>query len=124
MHFIRLIKSQQKKFCVSGIQVEISEAYCNLPTVKIDSVQVLNTNNLSAQVFETEQQALNAVVQELSPNTTCDVKWFQKGVRNVFIARLLTDYNGSIATDQDISQWKSGTLQLKLMDVYVTLDCK
>ena len=124
MHFIKLIKSQKKNIYVSDIRVEVSEACCNLPTMKIDYVQPLNTNDLSTETFETEQQALNAVVQKISPNTTCDIKWFQKGVSNVFIARLLTNRNGNIATDQDISQWRNGVLQLCLMDIYVTLNCK
>lgn len=50
------------------------------------------------------------------------IKWFQKGVSDVFIARLLTDENGCIATDLLISQWKNGTKQLYLTDVYITLE--
>ena len=121
MHFIKLIKSHQKNIYVSGIRVEVSEACCNLPTMRIDGIQTLNVNDLSAEVFTSEEQALNAVLRKISVETKYDIPWFKKGANNVFIARVLTDCNGNIATDQDISQWKNGILQLNLMDIYVTL---
>ena len=120
MKLIRLLKPKTENIYVSDVQLEVSEASYNTPTMKIEVVQEVNSADLYNQPFSSENEALNAALSMLNIVPE-GVKWFQKGVSNVFIARLLTDENGCIATDLLISQWKNGTKQLYLTDVYITL---
>ena len=120
MKLIRLLKPKTENIYVSDVQLEVSEASYNTPTMKIEVVQEVNSADLYNQPFSSENEALNAALSMLNIVPE-GVKWFQKGVSNVFIARLLTDENGCKATDLLISQWKNGTKQLYLTDVYITL---
>ncbi len=121
MKLIKVIKPKTNKCSISSIELEVSAAYCNVPAMKIDVVQEVNISDLSTELFNTEEQALKAVFHKISGHTAYEVPWFQKGISNVFIARLLTDEQGQLATDQAISQWKNGNLRLNMMDIYVTL---
>ena len=121
MKLIRLLKPKTENIYVSDVQLEVSVASYNTPTMKIEVVQEVNSADLYNQPFSSENEALNAALNSLNIDPE-GIKWFQKGVSNVFIARLLTDENGCIATDLLISQWKNGTKQLYLTDVYITLE--
>ncbi len=124
MQFIRVLKQQPKNFYVSSVQVEVSEACYNVPTMKIDRVQDVNIADISNIPFASETTALNTALSVLNNITAEGIKWFQSGTSNKFITWLLTDEQGCIATDQLISQWKNGTITLYLTDVYITLTRK
>lgn len=124
MQFIRLLKPKTENIYITSMQVEVSEACYNVPTMKIDKVQDVNIADISNIPFAGETNALNTALSVLNNMNAEGIKWFQSGTSNKFITRLLTDEQGGIATDQLISQWKNGTITLYLTDVYVTLDRK
>ena len=124
MQFIRVLKQQPKNIYVTSMQVEVSEACYNVPTMKIDRVQDVNIADISNIPFASETNALNTALRVLNNMNVEGIKWFQSGTSNKFITQLLTDEQGCIATDQLISQWKNGTITLYLTDVYITLTRK
>jgi len=124
MKMIRVLKKSPKNIYVSSVQVEVSEACYNVPTLKIDMVQDVNITGINKLAFESETEALNSALKVLNNIDSTGVQWLQAGVCNKFVTRLLTDEQGCIATDQLISQWKNGIIKLYLTDVYITLDRK
>ena len=121
MQFIKLLKSSAGNIYVNSIQVETSQANYNVPTMHINMIRDVSVADINQQAFSDETEALNAALTILNISAE-GVKWFHSVITNEFITRLLTDEQGCIATDQAISQWKNGTLQLYLTDVYITLD--
>ena len=84
MKLIRLLKPKTENIYVSDVQLEVSEASYNTPTMKIEVVQEVNPSNLANQPFSSENEVLNAVLNSLNIVPE-GIKWFQKGVSDIFL---------------------------------------